>query len=215
MIKKLKLDSFYTKLIIKTQRILGDYIKMKVQANQIRPGWVIERDGRQFSVLKIKILQPGKGGAFIQVDMRDVESGLKTNDRWRTVDTVEKLMTEDKDAQYLYADGDNLVFMDTATFEQFSIPKDAIEEQFPYLQEMMEVVVFFIENKPVGITLPNQVTLKVTETEPVVKGQTAASSGKPAILENGIRVMVPPFVETGDKIVVSTSEGTYVERAKN
>jgi elongation factor P len=188
---------------------------MKVQANQIRPGWVIDRDGRQFSVLKIKILQPGKGGAFIQVDMRDVESGLKTNDRWRTVDTVEKLMTEDKDAQYLYADGDNLVFMDTATFEQFSIPKDAIEEQVPYLQEMMEVVVFFIENKPVGITLPNQVTLTVTETEPVVKGQTAASSGKPAILENGIRFMVPPFVETGDKIVVSTSEGTYVERAKN
>ena len=187
---------------------------MKAQTNQIRPGWVIEHQGKQWSVLKINILQPGKGSAFIQVEMRDINSGNKTNERWRTADTIEKLMVEEQKVQYLYEDGDNFVFMHKKTFEQFFLNKDTVGDSAVFLQESMDVLVNFIEGKPITLILPSTVILEVIETEPVIKGQTASSSYKPSKLSNGARVMVPQFVNVGEKIVVNTTDGSYVERAK-
>jgi len=187
---------------------------MKIQANQIRPGNVIEHEGRQWSVLKIQIITPGKGGAFIQVDMRDVKSGNKTNQRWRTQDTVEKLNVEEKEFQFLFEADGMLTLMDKESYEQLSIPKDVLGDAAPFLQENMEVTADFIEGVPVAVHLPQTVVLAVVEAEPVVRGQTASSSYKPAKLENGVRVMVPPFIETGTRIVVRTEDSTYVERAK-
>ena len=187
---------------------------MKQQANQIRPGWVIFDNGKQYTVIGIQILQPGKGGAFIQVEMRDVETGLKTQQRWRTVDTVEKLTAEDKDYQYLYAEGEDFVFMDQETYDQITISKDLLGERAPLLQDNMKVIISFIEGKPISVQLPKNATCKIAETEPVVKGQTATGSFKPAILENGIRVMVPQFIDAGDEIVISTDDLAYIERAK-
>jgi elongation factor P len=187
---------------------------MKMQANQMRPGWVIDHNGKQWTILKIQIITPGKGGAFIQVEMRDVATGTKSEDRWRTADTVEKLNSEDTDCQFLFADGDSLTFMHVDNYEQFSVPKDMLGDALPFLQDGMAVVVSFIEGKPVGIEIPKSAICEVAETEAVVKGQTAASSNKPAILDNGVRIMVPQFINTGDKIVVNTEELTYMERVK-
>lgn len=186
---------------------------MKINANQIRPGMVIEHDGREMAVIKIQLIQPGKGGAFITVDMRDLATGVKTNQRWRTADTVEKLNTEENDYQYLFADGDNFTFMDPESYEQITIGRDLLGDDAAYLQDGMMVIVNSVEGKPIGIQLPATVTLEVVEAEPVVKGQTASSSYKPAMMDNGMRVMVPPFVETGTRIVVNTADGTYLKRA--
>ena len=187
---------------------------MKEQANQIRPGWVLQHNGKQYIVSKINLIQPGKGGAFIAVEMRDVVTGVKTQERWRTADTVEKLMSEEFDCQFLYKEGDHLVFMNSETYDQFEIPTDMMGESALYLQDNMEVTVNFIEGKPVGVNLPPSVILTVTETEPAIKNQTATNSYKPALLSNGIRTTIPPFVNEGEKIVVSTADGAYVERAK-
>ncbi len=187
---------------------------MKINANTIRPGHVIDHDGKQWAVLKIQLIQPGKGGAFIQVEMRDVRTGTKTNERWRTQDTVEKLSTEQKECQFLFADGDIFTFMDNESYEQFTLNRDTIGDGADFLRENIEVTVNFVESSPIGIELPSTVTLRVDQADPVVRGQTAASSYKPAILENGVRVMVPPFVETGDRVVVNPTERTYLERAK-
>jgi elongation factor P len=187
---------------------------MKQQANQMRPGQVIEYEGRRWTVLKIAIITPGKGGAFIQVEMRDIKTGTKKDDRWRTADTVERLMTEDKEFTYSYADGDNLVLMDPETFEQTVVPAAILGDRLPFLAENMTVSCKLIEGDPVGMDLPQQVTLEVVEADPVVKGQTASSSYKPALLSNGIKTMVPPFVTAGEKIVVKTEDASYVERAK-
>ena len=188
---------------------------MKQQANLIRAGQVIEHDGRRWTVLKQQIITPGKGGAFIQVEMRDLKTGNKTNERWRTADTIERLMTEQKEYTYSYTDGDNLVLMDPETFEQAMIPKAILGDGAAFLQDNMPVEVDLVEGDPVGINLPPQVTLEVVEADPVVKGQTATSSYKPARLSNGVKTMVPPFVETGERIVVRTEDASYVERAKN
>ena len=187
---------------------------MKAQANQIRPGWVIEDEGKQWSVIKIQLIQPGKGGAFIQVEMRDISNGIKKNTRWRTADTIEKLMSEEKDCQFLYREGDSLYFMTKEEYDQFNLSADVLGEQLPFLQDNMDVTVNFIEGKPISVNLPAQVILTVAETEPYIKGQTATTSYKPAIMDNGVRVMIPPFVATGEKIVVATADSTYVERAK-
>lgn len=187
---------------------------MKQQANQIRPGWVIEHNGKQYIVTKINLIQPGKGGAFIQVEMRGVENGVKTQERWRTADTVEKLMSEELDCQYLYREGDTLVFMNTENYDQFEIPADLMGESAAFLQDNMEVTVNFIEGKPLSVNLPAHVVLTITETEPALKNQTVTSSYKPAILENGVRTTIPPFINAGEKIVVATADGSYVERAK-
>lgn len=187
---------------------------MKIQANTIRPGMVIDHNGKQWSVLKIQLIQPGKGGAFIQVEMRDLASGNKTNERWRTADTVEKLMVEERDCQYLFAEGDILTFMDKETYDQFTLPKDAVGDPAAFLQDGMDVIVESIEGKPVSCTLPQTVIMEVVEADAVVKGQTASSSYKPGVLANGVRVLIPPFVAAGDRIVVNTADATYVERAK-
>ena len=160
------------------------------------------------------LFRSGKGGAFIQVEMRDVNSGIKTQERWRTADTVEKLMSEEFDCQYLYAEGDHLVFMNSENYDQFEIPKDVMGESALYLQDNMAVTVNFIEGKAISVNLPPHVILTITETEPAIKNQTATTSYKPAVLENGIRTMIPPFVNVGEKIVVSTEDNSYIERAK-
>ncbi len=188
---------------------------MKIQANTIRPGYVIEHAGKQMSVIKIQLIQPGKGGAFIQVEMRDVATGVKTNERWRTQDTVEKLTVDEREFNYLYADGDMLTFMDNETYEQVSLPRDILGEAAPFLQENMHVAVDTIEGKPVAVHLPQTVVLEVVEADAVVKGQTASSSYKPAILSNGVKTMVPPFIGAGTRIVVNTEDASYVERAKD
>lgn len=187
---------------------------MKEQANQIRPGWVLQHNGKQYMVSKINLIQPGKGGAFIQVEMRDIVTGVKTQERWRTADTVEKLMSEEFDCQFLYKEGDNLVFMNSETYDQFDVPTSMMGESALFLQDNMEVTVNFIEGKPVGVNLPPNVVLTVVETEPAIKNQTATNSYKPAVLDNGIRTTIPPFVNAGEKIVVSTADNSYVERAK-
>jgi len=187
---------------------------MKINANLIRVGNIIEHNSRQWAVLKTAIVQPGKGGAFITVEMRDIRTGTKTNERWRTADTVEKCNVEEKECTYLFGDSDNLTFMDQENFEQFAIATDVLGESAAFLQDGMTVAVDFIEGSPVSVSLPEKVVMTIVEADPVVKGQTASSSYKPARLENGVKILVPPFIEQGEKIVVNTSDVSYVERAK-
>jgi len=187
---------------------------MKIQANTIRGGMVIEYEGKQWSVIKTAIERPGKGGAFIQVEMRDVVTGTKSQTRWRTQDSVERLEVRENDCTFLFKDGDAFTFMDTETFDQFTVPGTVLGDRAAFLQDNMPVAVEFIEGKPVGVSLPQTVILEVVEADPVVKGQTAASSYKPGLLSNGLKVMIPPFIETGTKIVVNTEDVSYVERAK-
>ena len=186
----------------------------KMQANQMRAGMVIEFEGQRYTILKQEIMIPGKGNAIIQVDMRNIRSGAKKDQRWRTADTVERLETADEEFTFSYAEGDTLVLMHPETFEQTVVPKDILGDRLPFLVENMTVGVRLIEGEPVAMTLPEQVTLEVVEADPVVKGQTASSSYKPAMLSNGIKTMVPPFVTTGEKIVVKTDDASYVARAK-
>ena len=187
---------------------------MKQLAGSIRIGWVIEYKGKPWTITKASHIKPGKGGAFMQVEMKAVEEGTKTNERFRTEDTVEKMMVEDRDCQFLFEDSNGLTFMESETFEQFTMPSDILGDSRPFLTDGMDVRISHINSRPISVQLPLQVICTVVETEPVVKGQTAASSYKPAILDNGVRVMVPPFINVGDKIVVGTAEATYVERAK-
>ena len=188
---------------------------MKIQALNVRPGNVIEHGGKQWTVLKIQILQPGKGGAFVQVEMRDVKSGNKSNERFRTQETVEKLIVDEKQATFLYAEDDVLTLMDTESYEQFSVSREMAGEPGRFLQDGMTLTVDLIDGTPVGVRLPQHVVMSVVEADPVVKGQTASSSYKPALVENGIRVMVPPHIEAGTRIVIHTEDATYVERAKD
>ena len=187
----------------------------KMQANQMRAGMVIEFEGARYTILKQNIMIPGKGAAVIQVEMRNVKTGAKKDQRWRTADTVERLTTEDKEFTFSYTDGTNLVLMDPESFEQTMVPQDILGDRLPFLQENMTVNVKLIEGEPVSMDLPETVTLEVVEADPVVKGQTASSSYKPAMLSNGVRTMVPPHVGPGTRIVVMTEDASYVERAKD
>lgn len=186
---------------------------MKINGNEIRPGNVIQHKNGLWVAVKIQAVKPGKGGAFAQVELKNLIDGTKLNERFRASETVERVRLEQKDYQFLYSEGEMLVFMDLESYEQIEIPTSFLEDRAAFLQDGMQVVVESHEGKPIGVNLPDQVTLEVTEAEPVVKGQTAASSNKPAVLENGIRVMVPPFVSSGEKIVVDTNELTYIRRA--
>ena len=186
----------------------------KINGNEIRPGNVLEHEGGLWSAVKVDHVKPGKGGAFAQVEMKSVVGNTKLNERFRASETVEKVRLEQKDYQYLYAQDDMLVFMDTESYEQIELPREFVGERAAFLQDGMMVTVESYEEKPLGISLLGQVTLEVAEADPVVKGQTASSSYKPAMLENGMRVMVPPFITAGEKIVVDTSETTYVRRAE-
>jgi elongation factor P len=186
----------------------------KMQANQMRAGMVIEFEGQRYTVLKQNIMIPGKGAAVIQVEMRNIKSGAKKDQRWRTADTVERLTTEDKEFTYSYAEGETLILMDPETFDQTQVSKDILGERLPFLQENMTVNVRLIEGEPVSMDLPETVVLEIAEADPVVKGQTASSSYKPAVLVNGVKTMVPPFITAGEKIVVRTEDASYIERAK-
>ena len=186
---------------------------MKINGNEIRPGNVIEHKGALWVAVKTQAVKPGKGPAYAQVELKNAIDGTKLNERFRSSETVERVRLEQKDYQFLYADGDMLTFMDTDTYEQIEIPAALLEERAAFLQDGMKVTVESHEGRAIGIALPDQVTLKVVEAEPVVKGQTAASSYKPAMLENGVRVLVPPFVGVGERVVVDTNELTYVRRA--
>ena len=186
---------------------------MKINGNEIRPGNVIEHKGGLWSAVKIQAVKPGKGGAFAQVELKNLIDGTKLNERFRAADKVERVRLEQKDHQFIYDTGDALTFMNLETYDQIELQRDFIGDRAAFLQEGMKVVVEIYEERPIGISLPEHITLEVTETEPVVKGQTAASSYKPATLDNGLRTMVPPFVGVGEKIVVDTNECTYVRRA--
>src|SRR4051794_3863594 len=185
----------------------------KMQANQMRAGMVIEFEGQRYTIIRQNIMIPGKGNAIIQVDMRNIKTGSKKDQRWRTADVVERLETSDEEFTFSYAEGDNIILMHPETFEQTTVPKDILGDRLPFLVENMTVQVRMIEGEPVAMTLPEQVTLEIVEADPVVKGQTASSSYKPALLSNGVKTMVPPFVTQGDRIVVKTEDASYVERA--
>ncbi|MDR4308159.1 elongation factor P [Chelatococcus sambhunathii] len=186
---------------------------MKINGNQITPGMVIEHQGGLWAAVKANAVKPGKGGAFNQVELKNLIDGRKLNERFRADETVERVRLEQKDFQFLYAEGDDLVFMDTTTYEQITLATDFVGERSAFLQDGMTVTVEMHEERPIGIKLPDQVILEIVEADPVVKGQTAASSYKPAKLENGLRVMVPPFIASGERIVVDTNEVTYLRRA--
>ena len=158
---------------------------------------------------------PGKGNAFIAVDMRDVQTGVKTNERWRTAETVEKLMTDEIACTLLFSEDEQITLMDTETYDQFAVPKEMAGDAAVFLSDGMEVMVDRVEGTAVGVRPPQHVTLQVAEADAVVKGQTASSSDKPAVMENGVKVMVPPHIEAGTRIVVNTADATYVERAKD
>lgn len=186
---------------------------MKIDGNAIRPGNVIEHKDGLWRAVKIAHTQPGKGGAYLQVELKNLRDGTKLNERFRSSEKVERVSLEQKDFQYLYADGDMYTFMDQESYEQVSIGTDLIGDDSVFLQDGMQVTIEFHEATPLGLSLPDKVTLEVSETEPVVKGQTASSSYKPALLENGLRIGVPPFVNSGDKVVVATAEREYAGRA--
>ena len=187
---------------------------MKIAGNEIRPGNVIEHDGGLWVAVKTMAVKPGKGGAYAQVELKNLITGTKLNERFRAAETVERVRLEQKDYQYLYANGDMHTFMNTETFDQIEIHKDFIGEQTGFLQDSMMVTINSHEGRPISISLPEQVTLQVMECEPTIRGQTAASSYKPALLSNGMRVMVPPFVTPGEKIIVATEDSSYVRRAE-
>lgn len=186
---------------------------MKINGNEIRPGNVIQHNGGLWVAVKTQAVKPGKGGAFNQVELKNLIDGSKLNERFRASETVERVRLEQKKHQFLYENGDMLTFMDLDSYEQIELPKEFVGDRVAFLQDGMQVTVEFHEERPIGISLPDQVVLEITETEPTVKGQTAASSYKPAMLENGLRIMVPPFIETGEKVVVDTDEATYLRRA--
>jgi len=188
---------------------------MKINGNSIRPGNIIEHQGRLWRAVKTQHTQPGKGGAYLQVELKDIRDGTKMNERFRSSETVERVRLDEHEYQFLFSSGDDYTFMDVESFEQLTVNGDLIGEPAVFLQEGMMVTVESYEGSPISVSLPETVTMQLIEADPVVKGQTAASSYKPAKLENGVRVLVPPHVENGTRIVVNTADGTYVERAKD
>ena len=190
------------------------WVRMKIAGNEISPGAVIEHDGSLWVAVKTQAVKPGKGGAYNQVELKNLFDGRKLNERFRSAEAVEAVELDFKPYTFLYEAGEMLTFMDKETFEQIEIAKDFVGERAAFLQDGMEVKVESYEGRPISVKLPLNVTLEVVEADPVVKGQTAASSYKPAKLENGIKVMVPPFIDRGVKIVVSTEDASYVKRAE-
>jgi elongation factor P len=186
---------------------------MKINGNEIRPGNVVEHQGSLWVAVKTQAVKPGKGPAYNQVELKNLVHGGKLNERFRSSETVERVRLEQKDYQFLYVQDEMLVFMDNENYEQLEILREFVGDRAAFLQDGMIVTVESYEGKPLGVSLPDQVTLAVAEADPVVKGQTAASSYKPAILENGVRVMVPPFITAGEKVIVDTNELTYIRRA--
>ena len=188
---------------------------MKIGGNQIKVGNILEINNKLWRVIKTQHTQPGKGGAYLQAEMKEIKEGTKMNERFRSSESVERAILNEKECQYLYSDDDKFYFMDNISFEQIEIGTDIIDyDQSKFLKENDLIIIHFYENQPVSITLPDHVTFNVIEADAVVKGQTAASSYKPAILEREIKTSVPPFIEVGDSIVINTSDSSYIEKAK-
>ncbi len=186
----------------------------KIAGNEIRPGTLIEHNGGLWIAMKTQAVKPGKGGAYNQVELKNIINGTKLNERFRSDASVDEIYLEKKDYQFLFATDDMLTFMDIETYDQIELQRDFVGEQAQFLQDGMKVLVQTYEDKPIGIQLPVQVTLTVVEADPVLRGGTAAPSYKGAVLENGLKIQVPPFIEAGSKIVVSTEDGSYVRRAE-
>jgi elongation factor P len=188
---------------------------VKVIASSVRKGNILEVDGNLYAVLSAESFFPGKGTPTTQIDMRRLSDGVKTTQRYKTTEQVERAFVEDREHTYLYQDGEDYIFMNPETYEQITVPKDVVGDQAVYLQEGMACMLSVYEGLAVAIDLPQRVVLEVMETEPTVKGQTASSSYKPAKLSNGARTMVPPHIATGTRVVILTEDGSYVERAKD
>lgn len=185
----------------------------KINGNEIRPGNVLEHNDGLWIAVKVDHVKPGKGGAFAQVELKNLRTGSKLNERFRSADKVEKVRLEQKDQQFLYETDGMLVFMDTETYEQIELPADILGERRPFLQDGMTIQIEYYDSEALSASLPQKVICTVEETEPAVKGQTAANSFKPALLDNGVRIMIPPFVDQGQAVVVNTETMEYVERA--
>ena len=185
----------------------------KINGNEIRPGNILEHDGGLWAAVKVSHVKPGKGGAFAQVELKNIRDGRKLNERFRSEDKVERVRLDQKDQQFLYESDGRLVVMDMESYEQVEIDAELLGERRPFLQDGMKVTVEYYGEEALNIALPQKVTCKVVETEPVVKGQTAANSYKPAILDNGLRITIPPFVGEGEDIIVNTETFEYSERA--
>jgi elongation factor P len=187
---------------------------MKITAVEVKPGMIIEHKNDFWSVLKAQHVKPGKGGAFNQVELKSIIKGTKLNERFRSSETVEKAELEEKKFNFLYLDDENCHFMDNKNFEQISISKSLIDEKYKLLKENLEVTISFLDEKPISVDLPNNVECAVDITDAAIKGQTAASSYKPATLDNGVKINVPPFIESGDKIILDTRTLEYVKKIK-
>ena len=187
---------------------------MKLNGNAIKPGNVIEHNGRLWAAIKVSHVKPGKGGAFAQIELRDIRDGTKLNERFRSSETVERVILDDIDCTFLYEEDEFLVFMHPDTFEQISISVELVGDRAMFLQNGMTITMSSHDGEPISVELPDTVVMEVVEADSVIKGQTASSSYKPAVLENGARVMVPPHIETGTRIVVRPEDKSYVERAK-
>ena len=185
----------------------------KINGNEIRPGNVLEHDGGLWAAVKVDHVKPGKGGAFAQVELKNLRDGRKLNERFRSADKVEQVRLEQKDQQFLFESDDMLTFMDSETYEQIALSADLLGERRPFLQDGMTVTIEYYGDEALHVKLPQKVTCRIVETEPVVKGQTAANSFKPAVLDNGVRVMVPPFVGSDENVIVNTETMEYSERA--
>ncbi len=187
----------------------------KIAGNEIRPGSMIEHEGQLWMAVKTQAVKPGKGGAYNQVELKNIMSGGKLNQRFRADESVEEIQLEKKDYQFLYANGEMLTFMDNETYDQIELSVEFVgEERAHFLQDGMKCLVQTHEGRPIGIQLPLQVTLEVTEADPVLRGGTAAPSFKSATLENGMKIQVPPFISVGTKLIVSTEDGSYIRRAE-
>ena len=186
---------------------------MKITAVEVKPGMIIEHKNDYWSVLKAQHVKPGKGGAFNQVELKSLIKGTKLNERFRSSETVEKAEVNEKKFNFLYIDGENCHFMDNSTFEQVEISKSITGEQYKLLKENLEVTISFMEEKPISIVLPNNIESTIETTDVALKNQTASSSYKPAILDCGIKINVPPFIESGEKIIIDTRTLEYVKRA--
>ena len=185
---------------------------MKISGNEIRVGMLIEHKDDLWEVLKTQHVKPGKGGAFNQIEMKSVNKGPKLNERFRSSDTVEKASIEEISFNYLYEDELDYYFINQKSFEQINIKKEIVGKKGKFLKEELEVKISFYEEKPISIELPNQVTCEIESTDVALKGQTVSSSYKPAILDNGVKIQVPPFIESGDQIVVDTRSIEYVKK---
>ena len=185
----------------------------KINGNEIKPGFVLEHDGGLWAAVKVNHVKPGKGGAFAQVEMKNLRDGRKLNERFRSEDKVEQVRLDNKDQQFLYESDGKLIFMDSETFDQTELDADLLGDRRPFLQDGMMATIEYYGDEPLSVRIPQKVVCRIVETEPVVNGQTAAKSFKPAILDNGVRVMVPPFVGQDENIVVNTELFEYSERA--